>query len=49
MSRIPLPREDQLDDQQRQVYDDIKSGRRGAVLELFMMLMHNQSGLVLIS
>ncbi len=41
MSRIPLPREDQLDDAQREVYDDIKSGRRGAVLDLFMMLMHN--------
>ena len=41
MSRIPLPREDQLDDAQRQVYDDIKSGRRGAVLDLFMMMMHS--------
>jgi 4-carboxymuconolactone decarboxylase len=41
VSRIPLPREDQLDDEQRAVYDEIKSGRRGAVLDLFMMLMHN--------
>ncbi len=41
MSRIPLPREDQLDDAQREVYDEIKSGRRGAVLDLFMMLMHS--------
>ncbi len=41
MSRIPLPREDELDDEQRQVCDEIKSGRRGAVLDLFMMLMHS--------
>ena len=41
MSRIPLPREEDLDDAQRAVYDDIKAGRRGAVLDLFMMLLHN--------
>lgn len=41
MSRIPLPKENELDDAQRKVYDDIKSGKRGAVLDLFMMLMHN--------
>ncbi|MDP6426555.1 MAG: carboxymuconolactone decarboxylase family protein [Rhodospirillales bacterium] len=41
MSRIPLPEEDQLDDAQRRVYDDIKAGRRGAVLDLFMMLLHS--------
>jgi 4-carboxymuconolactone decarboxylase len=41
VSRIPLPREEDLDDAQRAVYDDIKAGRRGAVLDLFMMLLHN--------
>ena len=41
MSRIPLPKENELDDTQRKVYDDIKFGKRGAVLDLFMMLMHN--------
>lgn len=41
MSRIALPREDELDAAQRQVYDEIKAGRRGAVLDLFMMLMHS--------
>jgi 4-carboxymuconolactone decarboxylase len=41
VSRIPLPKEDELDAAQRKVYDDIKAGRRGAVLDLFMMLMHN--------
>ena len=41
MSRIPLPKENELDDVQRKVYDEIKAGRRGAVLDLFMMLMHN--------
>ena len=41
MSRIPLPKEDELDANQRRVYDDIKSGRRGAVLDLFMMMMHS--------
>ena len=41
MSRIPLPKEDELDADQRRVYDDIKSGRRGAVLDLFMMMMHS--------
>ncbi|MBI07184.1 MAG: carboxymuconolactone decarboxylase [Rhodospirillaceae bacterium] len=41
MSRIPLPKEEELDDTQRKVYNDIKAGKRGAVLDLFMMLMHN--------
>ena len=41
MSRIPRPRQDELDASQRQVYDEIKAGRRGAVLDLFMMLMHS--------
>jgi len=41
VSRIPLPTKDELDDTQRRVYDDIKAGKRGAVLDLFMMLMHN--------
>jgi len=41
VSRIPLPRQDELDASQRQVYDEIKAGRRGAVLDLFMMLMHS--------
>ncbi len=41
MSRIPLPEENRLDGAQRRVYDDIKAGRRGAVLDLFMMLLHS--------
>lgn len=41
MSRIALPKEDELDTAQRQVYDDIKAGRRGTVLDLFMMLLHS--------
>ncbi len=41
MSRIPLPRQDGLDAAQRRVYDEIKAGRRGAVLDLFMMLLHS--------
>ncbi|MEE8171868.1 MAG: carboxymuconolactone decarboxylase family protein [Alphaproteobacteria bacterium] len=41
MSRIPLPRQDELDAAQRRVYDEIKAGRRGAVLDLFMMLLHS--------
>ena len=41
MSRIPLPKEDALNADQRRVYDDIKAGRRGAVLDLFMMMLHS--------
>jgi len=41
VSRIPLPKEVELDAEQREVYDKIKAGRRGSVLDLFMMLMHN--------
>jgi len=41
VSRIPLVRENQLNDKQRKVYDEIRASRRGSVLDLFMMLMHN--------
>lgn len=41
MSRIPILTFEALDADQRRVYDAIKAGRRGAVLDLFMTLLHS--------
>ncbi len=39
--RLPIPTADELDEEQRRVYDAIKAGPRGSVPDLFMAMMHN--------
>ncbi len=40
-ARLPIPKADELSENQRRVYDTIARGPRGLVPELFMALMHN--------
>lgn len=41
MSRIPVLTFEELNGEQRKVYEAIKAGRRGVVLDLFMALLHS--------
>ena len=41
MSRIPILKETELNDEQRRVYEEIKESRQGKVPDLFMALLHS--------